>query len=226
MQRILNNWFLQISLVPLLLSFTLVVPLAGQDSSQGNGSPGTPAELIEEIHNATLVVRLPEFNNKIEYAQKRLLEGKSVAFASELLAESLMERAILYDGYITAFQQNYTFSKVAFIFGKNLQDFLDGKAPALEADLSTPAEIDPKETLFIVTLDNVDGVDARELNVRDRNLNILPAPVPNGFISGGMGGLLSWFGDSHSAESQVNRMNTKFWRYYSRTAAERAMMSK
>lgn len=213
----------------LFLLILLCISLAADTSIYAQShpnktQPAVAAKAIEDLHNSLLVVRLPGFRKRIDYASG-LMAAKDVELydlAAEILVKNYTNRATLYQAYLSALKEEYDFSAVACIFDYEITAFLEGKVKPLGFDLETRIATDTFHGVFILTLDDVESSEASILTIRDMGLEPLVRPFPNAFISGGFSGLFSFLKEEHPAISQVNRMNTKLWRFYIKTAGARA----
>lgn len=181
-------------------------------------------EAIADLHNSLLVVRLPGFRKRIDYAKGLITteDKDQYRVAAEILVKNYTDRSTLFQAYLSALKEEYDFSAVAFIFDFEVKAFLEGKVKPLGFDLETRIETDTFPGVFILTLDDIESSEASKLIIRDNGLEPLERPFPNAFISGGFSGLFSLLKEEHPAISQVSRMNTKLWRFYIKTAGARA----
>lgn len=200
-----------------LIGFCLIFFLLSMQAQEqaGNTVPvRTDTSNITQLKKGLLVVRLPSRNKQTETIMGLIAKTTAVEVRKGLI-ESLVtiqtDKAIMYDQYVNAMEEEYNFSKIGFIYDYQTRDFLDGKIWAFGPDLATPIKT-PEEGVFILSFRDVEGSTAK-LTILDTGLQPLERPFPNNFIAGGITTILSFMRAEDPAYYQVRRMNTKLWRH-------------
>lgn len=126
-------------------------------------------ETSSQLNQGTLIVRLTTYSEKIEILNSK---GKT-----EKAQDIIQKRNKNHKWIMEEFRKDYKFSKVVFIYGTNLKEYLDGKSEAeflnenLEVDPSI--KLDPGPTYIL-------AAQAGDLFfLYDINYNRIPEPIPH-----------------------------------------------
>jgi len=123
----------------------------------------------KELKKGTLIVRLVSFNEKIEHLQKT---GKKEKAQKEKLVIQEIHKS-----FVTQFSEDYHFSEVVFCYGKDLDQFLDGKNKDifLNQNLEIDTSIKLKEGPFYFLASQAND----SYYLYDKNFQRIPEPAPH-----------------------------------------------
>lgn len=124
---------------------------------------------IKELKNGAIVVNLIHPTKKIEALLASGRKEESIA-----LQESVMQD---HKDLINAFTQNYSFSKLLFVYSTDMGKLADGDASVLFS-ASGNAQSSLPETIYFVELAKTEEQSLNGLVVKDKNRDPLAKPFP------------------------------------------------
>lgn len=175
-----------------------------------------PIEAIRELHQGYLVIRFPGFKNKIDTLSSMIARSDDGPSKKRLVAlrdEAIEERESLREDYITAFQNHYNFSKVAYFTDSEARDLITAKYYDLNRSEITYQELHQQRVYYLVFGRSQDSkIDA--LTILDHTMKRIDSPFPNDFSRGGFNFLFITLSEGKYAEWRVKKMNKKLYKFW------------
>ncbi len=145
-------------------------------------------EAIVDLHNGALVLRLKSYNNKITRLKELIanpdVKDKDREKLEKELETTISERDSYNNDLVAAFNDNYKFSPVYFMYDTSSVALKNGarKGFLLDENLRVDPTISISEDsvfmAYIGTLDPADYSGVEALIITDSQFEVLPAPFP------------------------------------------------
>ena len=199
-------------LLPVLCFFLLM--LCGNRLIAQEGSKNI-AEMIRDLEQGYLVIRLPGFKNKIDTLDAmiaRTNEGTSKNRLITLRKEAIEERDKIREDYIEAFQNHYDFSKVAYFMDYDSRDLSTAHYYSLNGSEIPHSELS-KVPLFYLLFERTKESKIDALVIYDRDMEFIPPPFPNNFSRGGFNLIFISITSGKYAAWRVKKLNKKLHKF-------------
>lgn len=144
--------------------------------------------LVQDFRSGTLIIRLKSYENKLNSIEELLQNSNTSTSYRKRLTEKrdliIANRDRFNQDLVTAFSKNYTFTKVRFMFDRDVKRFQSGALDGvfLGPDLTPLSEVKPiigSYYFFGEGFTQVPGNSREGLLVMDKNGDQLPSWFPS-----------------------------------------------
>jgi len=195
----------------LLALFLPVLPGINSIAAQAN----EPEQLIQDLKEGILLVRMPTFRAKIDTLKSMLRRSNPAGKGrlEKMLSDTEAERDSLLVQYKRAFRDVYNFSDVAYYFDYEGRDLQKAKMYSMNGQILSHDSISGKPVFYLFfERTKESAIDA--LIIHDAAGNEIPSAFPNRFIQGGFNFLFLKISEKSFPGWRVNKMNKKLHRYW------------